>query len=116
MREEDKVISKCKTSDKEIPFIFEPSCEQEVVAAFSIIARRLGFVILDLGMAFPDCRAKKIDSQDEVRIEFEYRSSDFVAHGHPPDGCEMIVCWVQDVKLAKPEVIALKDFFRYHQN
>ncbi len=111
VREENKVISKCKISDQEIPFIFEPSCEQEVVVAFSIIARQLGFVIVDLGTAFPDCRARRIDSQEEIRIEFEYRSSDFVAHGHPPDGCDMIVCWEQDVRLAQPEVIALKDFF-----
>lgn len=105
------MVNKCKISDQEIPFVFEPSCEQEVVAAFSIIARRLGFVILDLGTTFPDCRAREIDTQKEVRIEFEYRSSDFVAHGHPLDGCEMIVCWEQDVKLAQPKVIALKDFF-----
>jgi len=107
--EED--LKTLKISDQQIPFVFEPSCEQEVVAAFSVIATRLGFAILDLGTAFPDCRGRRIDTKTEVRIEFEYRSSDFVAHGHSPDACDIIVCWEQDVKLAQPEVIALKEFF-----
>jgi len=95
---------------EEVPLAFEPSCEQEVVAAFSAIARRLGFVILDLGTAFPDCRVRKLDTEDEVRVEFEYRSSDFIKHGHPSDGCDLVVCWEEDVSLQSPDVIALKEY------
>jgi len=28
-----------------------------------------------------------------VRIEFEYESKTFLAHGHPASGCDVIVCW-----------------------
>jgi len=104
------MVKKIIISKDEIPFKFEPSCEQEVVAIFSAIARRLGYVILDLGTTFPDCRAMKIDTRHEVRIEFEYRASDFVNHGHNSDGCDTIVCWEKDVTLTKPEVISLKEF------
>ena len=27
------------------------------------------------------------------RIEFEFESRNFRDHGHPPDGCDIIVCW-----------------------
>jgi hypothetical protein len=28
-----------------------------------------------------------------VRIEFEFESKNFHEHGHPVDGCDLIVCW-----------------------
>ncbi len=30
---------------------------------------------------------------ERVRIEFEYQSRNFHTHGHPVDGCDVIVCW-----------------------
>jgi hypothetical protein len=66
---------------------------------------------MDIGTTFPDCIAKQIKDRKEVRIEFEYHSSDFVGHKHPTDGCDIIVCWEDDIKLAKPKVVALKEFF-----
>jgi hypothetical protein len=45
------------------------------------------------------------------RIEFEYESRNFREHGHPPDGCDMIICWIHNWPEcpANLEVIALKD-------
>ena len=105
MREKVEIVG------MEIPFEFQPSCEQEVVGFFCLVARHLGFRIIDIGTSFPDCIAKQIDDGKDVRIEFEYRSSDFVKHKHPPDGCDIIVCWEDDVKFAEPKVIALQEFF-----
>jgi hypothetical protein len=105
------VRAKFKLSKDKVPFLYEPTCEQEVVMAFSIIAKRLGYMIVDSGTSYPDCTAKEIDTGEEIRIEFEYRSSDFNLHGHNPDKCDLVVCWEENVKLGKPEVLALKGFF-----
>jgi hypothetical protein len=45
---------------------------------------------------YPDCEAKRQISSGKwqrVKIEFEFESRNFRDHGHPPDGCDVIVCW-----------------------
>jgi hypothetical protein len=103
--------TKFKLKKNENPFEYEPSCEQEIVAAFGLLATRLGYRILDLGGSFPDCKAKKVDTGEEVLIELELRSGEFHTHGHDPKKCDLVVCWEENVKLGKPDVITLKDYF-----
>ena len=47
---------------------------------------------------FPDCIARQRVGGKErrIRIEFEFRSSNFRAHRHPVEGCDWIVCWEHD--------------------
>lgn len=76
-----------------------PINEQGVLVLFGILARRLGFHIESVQAAFPDCEARRcvrLNVWQTVRIEFEYQSRNFRAHGHPPDGCDIIVCWVHN--------------------
>ncbi len=49
-----------------------------------------------------------------VTIEFEFKSSNFHVHGHPPNGCDIIVCWEHNWAECPPEleVIALRDVIR----
>ena len=61
-----------------------------------MMATRLGFFIDGLQSAFPDCYAKRPlggGAWQHVAIEFEFESRSFRHHGHPPDGCDIIVCW-----------------------
>jgi hypothetical protein len=49
-----------------------------------------------------------------VKIEFEFASRNFVDHGHPVDGCDIIVCWVHNWMEcpAELEVIELRRMVR----
>jgi hypothetical protein len=89
---------------------YGPANEMGVVFLFGMVARQLGFVVMRIQTAFPDCEAmRKIDDQtwQKVRIEFEYESRNFLRHAHPPSGCDLIVCWIHNWHECPVEVVAL---------
>lgn len=64
-----------------------PLNEQGVVYLFGMVSRELGFLIESIRTGFPDCEGKRcVDSKkghwEQVQIEFEYKSSNFLEHGH----------------------------------
>ncbi len=67
---------------------------------------------------FPDCigRRKRDNDRDnrweKVRIEFEYKSRDFVPHLHPERRIDMIICWEHNWPACKLEVLSLKDVIK----
>jgi hypothetical protein len=76
-----------------------PVNETGVVLLFGAMAARLGFMVESVRANFPDCQAKRRIGPDAwltLRIEFEYESRNFRDHGHHPEGCDMIVCWVHN--------------------
>jgi predicted RNA-binding protein len=94
-----------------------PLNEQGVVYLFALVAKDLGFTVEAIGTSFPDCEAmrridRKGDRWQRVRIEFEYYSSDFKKHGHPVEGCDIIVCWKHDWEDCPIEVIELSDVIK----
>jgi hypothetical protein len=45
---------------------------------------------------FPDCQAVREMAKgqwQDVNVEVEMYSRNFVAHGHDPTKCDVIVCW-----------------------
>jgi hypothetical protein len=92
-----------------------PKGEAGVVFLFATKFKELGFRIEEIGAAYPDCIAFRQvgDQEKKVRIEFEYRSSNFPLHRHDPRGCDCIVCWHHDWHDAprRIEVIELKKLF-----
>jgi hypothetical protein len=89
---------------------YGPANELGVVFLFGMVARQLGFVVMRIQTAFPDCEAmRKIDDQtwQKVRIEFEYESRNFLRHGHPPSGCDLVVCWIHNWHECPVEVVEL---------
>lgn len=90
-----------------------PINEQGVVFLFGMVCLELGFIVEAVQSGFPDCEAKrridnKKDHWERVRIEFEYRSTNFREHGHNPTKCDLIVCWEHNWKECPIEVIELK--------
>jgi hypothetical protein len=90
-----------------------PINEQGVVFLFGIVAYELGFIVEAVHAGYPDCEAKRrLDADGErwlkVRIEFEFRSRNFVAHGHDPAACDVIVCWEHDWPDCPLEVVELR--------
>lgn len=74
----------------------EPVNEQGVVFLFGMLAKELGYMVEALQKGFPDCEAKRQIAPDRwqrVSIEFEFESKNFHDHGHPVNGCDVIVCW-----------------------
>ena len=91
---------------------FAPVNELGVVLLFAQVAKRHRIRIDHIQAAFPDCIAYRTvgGREKRLRIEFEYRSKHFVAHGHDPKQCDMIVCWEHDWVKCPPriEVIELR--------
>jgi len=91
-----------------------PINEQGVVFLFGMVSYELGFIVEAVHAAYPDCEAKRcVDNHGErwerVRIEFEYKSSNFRDHGHDPSLCDLIVCWVHDWPECPLEVVELRN-------
>jgi hypothetical protein len=85
--------------------MFEPSYELEVQLLFGALMPHIGGFLNELGLGselyvdvssggFPDCVLQV--NGERVRVEFELYSSNFVDHGHDPEKCDMIVCWIHD--------------------
>lgn len=95
----------------------EPVNEQGVVFLFGMVAREMGYHVEAVQTGFPDCEAKRqVDAGkwQRVRIEFEFESRNFRDHGHPPDGCDVIVCWRHNWAECPPslEVVELSSVIR----
>lgn len=86
-----------------------------VVFLFAKIAPKLQLRIEEIRCAYPDCIAYQQvgDREKRVRIEFEYRSSNFRLHRHDASQCDWIVCWHHDWATTpdRLRVIELKKYF-----
>ncbi len=71
------------------------------------LERRIGIEFVQT--PFPDCKAVDLDTGATVWIEFELYSSHFRDHRHPPEKCDWIVCWHDDLDPPSnlPEIVAL---------
>ncbi len=93
------------------PLTCAPINELGVVYLFGALARLMGFAVTRIQPGFPDCEALRRVERDRwqrVRIEFEYESRNFLAHVHPEDACDLIVCWSNNWTECPLEVIELK--------
>lgn len=91
---------------------YEPINEAGVIYLFGMVARELGFVVESIATGYPDCDAKRRTSRglyEAVRIEFEFKASNFATHRHDPAGCDLIVCWEDDWPNCPVDVLELKD-------
>jgi hypothetical protein len=89
-----------------------PTNELGVVFLFGALAPSLGYMVERLGTRFPDCIAKRRLREpgniwESVRVEFEYRSGNFLKHKHDPKQCDVIVCWEHDWRDCPIEVLEL---------
>lgn len=95
----------------------EPVNEAGVVLLFGMVARELGYLVEVVQANFPDCEAKRQVAPGKwqrVRIEFEFESRNFRDHGHPLNGCDVIVCWHHNWKECPStlEIVELSSIIR----
>jgi hypothetical protein len=91
---------------------YAPTNEMGVMVLFAAEAKRLGFRILRLQAGCPDCEAMREIAPgrwQRVRIEFEFESRNFLAHGHKLEDCDLIVCWEHNWQHCQMEVMELKE-------
>jgi hypothetical protein len=93
------------------PFSFAPINEQGVLFVFGVVAQELGFTITRVQTEFPDVEAMRETGPNQcqrMHLELEYESRNFLTHMHPLDGCDGIVCWIDNWPECPLEVIELK--------
>jgi hypothetical protein len=93
------------------PLSHSPTNELGVVFLFGAVARELGFMVMRLQAAFPDCEAMyeiEPGRWQRVRIEFEFESRNFVSHMHAVEECDLIVCWNHNWRNCPLEVLELR--------
>ena len=87
-----------------------PIEENGVIFLFGKLHERMGVRIKAIRKGFPDAMGEvwikgKLYPR---RIEFEYRSSNFKAHGHDPKGCDIIVCWEHDWRDCPEDIFVIE--------
>jgi hypothetical protein len=92
---------------------FAPVNEKSVAYLFGMISHELGFIIEALRTESPDCEGKRCldttrNKWEQVKIDFEYKSSDFEAQGHNETETDIIVCWIHDWDECPLEVLELR--------
>jgi hypothetical protein len=95
--------------------VYAPVNEQGVVLLFGKIHDEIGIKIEALRTGYPDVTIRRFNGRAWVseRAEFEYRSSDFIQHGHDPDKADIIACWTHDWPDCPLEVIELKAIIQH---
>jgi hypothetical protein len=95
-------------------FVYAPLNEAGVILLFSRVMDDLGIIYESSPPTFPDMVARRRTAKgyERVYIEFEFKSSNFIKHGHDPSKCDIIVCWEHDWRECPIEVIELKEIVR----
>lgn len=98
--------------------VYSPLNENGVVFLFGKVAEDLNMYVEEIKPGFPDCIARRFTGRgwERLRVEFEYKSSNFKQHGHDPDMCDMVICWDHDWKECPLEVVELKDRIKEMEN
>jgi hypothetical protein len=93
-----------------------PTNEMGVLFLFATMAQELGFKVLRVQAAFPDCEAmRRVEPGrwQKSRVEFENESRNFLAHMHPAAHCDLIVCWTHNWKECPIEVLELSKLVKF---
>ncbi len=76
---------------------FVPGNEMGVIVRFTEEIIQIDNIsIVSIRTKFPD--AILLVNAVEVRTEFEYLASNFISHQHDPRECDLVICWIDDVK------------------
>jgi hypothetical protein len=78
-----------------------PINENGVIYLFGVLQDVIDYKIESIQAGFPDCIARRCIGNgrwEEVRIEFEFQSLNFVYHKHDPNEVDIIVCWEHNWK------------------
>lgn len=92
----------------------EPQNEQGVIVEFTRAESLSGYHIVSIQAGFPDAIVER--NGIEYRAEFEYKTSNFVAHSHDPRDCDIIICWENDLGVYLLPTLELRYPEWYHDS
>ena len=84
-----------------------PKNERETILLYKLLQKQLGWKITYLQESFPDAIISK-DGRN-LKAEFEYRAQTFRHQAHPPERCDLLICWHNDWPDAPLPVWALDE-------
>jgi len=87
--------------------MFIPQNEQGLVSLFCTMAKDIEWNIVSVGTRFPDAILEK-DAM-VYRVEFEYKASNFITHGHDHTKCDIIICWINNLGNYHIPILSLND-------
>lgn len=98
--------------------LYAPMSESGVVYLFGKMADDLNMYIEEIRPEAPDAIARRFTGKgwERLRVEFEFRSSQYRLRGHDADDCDLIVCWEHDWTDCPVEVLELRDRIRELEN
>lgn len=78
--------------------VYAPISEMGVVFLFGMMFEEMGMIVEEVRTSFPDATIRRFNGRGWTRefVEFEYKSSQYKQHNHPLEGCDIIICWVND--------------------
>lgn len=89
---------------------FVPSSEMETREWFAANVADFDYSIVKSRSGYPDYILE--DSQGkQYRVEAEFTSDNFIAHGHDPSKCDFILCWIHTQELPLPVLELSTRFF-----
>lgn len=80
--------------------IIRPTNKMETILNFVSKVNEHGAEITNFWSAYPD--ATILWGGTIYRVEFEYRLSSFIKHGHDPFQCNIIICWENNSPIKFP--------------
>ena len=113
LRTSGQAVSNYRAPNTQAGLRWAPSYEQELVMLFGMLLPYLESIakVEESSGQFPDCVAVGAEGKP-IRIEFELTASSFLQHGHDPDECDLIVCWLNDWPESPVPVLELKEVVR----
>jgi hypothetical protein len=98
--------------------LYAPLNESGVFNLFGKVAEDLNMYIEEIRTEAPDAIIRRFVGKgwERVRVEFEFRSSEYRQKGEDADRCDMIVCWEHDWADCPVEVVELRDRIRELEN
>jgi hypothetical protein len=98
--------------------LYAPLNENGVFLLFGKVAEDLNMYVEEIRPEAPDAIVRRFTGKgwERLRVEFEYRSSQFRQHGEDSDRCDLIVCWEHDWADSPLEVVELRDRIREMEN
>ncbi len=87
---------------------FEPTNEIGTIFLFAQECDKNGITLLNIQSSFPDAIIST-SSGMTYRVEFEYRLSNFIDHGHSIRECDLVICYIIDVEDFVLPVIGLEN-------
>lgn len=92
-KEEKDAWIYAKLPDSQLFAFSQEITEAMIIHLAGFLTPLFGWKTLLVQEAFPDALYEDISTHTKIRVEFEKNTKSFLEHNHEPSGCDMILCW-----------------------